>query len=209
MPRVSQTPLAAFPSTRPLLHSKSLSSPLPSSSDPRRGKWTAANGQTEKHARSEKKPGESLRRRRRANHARTVNKLFQTLRGRDSCNPLTCRYTRDTQPIFHGPPLRCARSCPGENFDQAIDFARERSSSFFFFFEDRVNVRTKRLILSIGNNMGNISTHLGTKHSRDFLVRTVVALCNSTLTRVVGITIREKFTAFTRGRDKILRDPRV
>lgn len=79
----------------------------------------------------------------------------------------------------------------------------------FFFFEDRLNVRTKRLILSIGNNMGNISTHLGTKHSRDFLVRTVAALCNSTLTRVVGITIREKFTAFTRGRDKILRDPRV
>lgn len=96
---------------------------------------------------------------------------------------------------------------PGDRFREGTIESNE--FFLFFFFEDRVNVRTKRLILSIGNNMGNISTHLGTKHSRDFLVRTVAALCNSTLTRVVGITIREKFTAFTRGRDKILRDPRV
>lgn len=157
LPRVSQTP--SRPSrqrdrsfTRKASPLPSSSSSSPSSSDPRRGKWTAANGQTEKHARSEKPSGESLRRRRRANHARTVNKLFQTLQGRgeDSCNPLTCRYTRDTQPIFHGSPFDVLdRDSCQRKFRQGDFVRKHRSRSneliFFFFFRlidfwNRVNV---------------------------------------------------------------------
>lgn len=41
---------------------------------------------------------------------------------------------------------------------------------------------------------------------RDFLVRTVAALCNSALSRVAGITIGEKFSVYLV--DKILKPMR-
>lgn len=118
-------------------------------------------------------------------------------RGEGSCDPLTCRYTR---------------AAPASKFHGAIDFARDndrilarrkpRVEFDFLFFFFRRSFRFE-VIWAIFRRIETFS------YQRDFLVRTVAALCNSTLTRVVGITIREKFTAFTRGRDKILRDPRV
>lgn len=101
---------------------------------------------------------------------------------------------------------------PASKFHGAIDFAwdkdrilarrKSRVEFDFLFFFFRRSFRFE-VIWAIFRRIETFS------YQRDFLVRTVAALCNSTLTRVVGITIREKFTAFTRGRDKILRDPRV